>query len=119
MKVKLLIGLLIDLGSIWGAFREHFWSILGSKIGQKSSKNSDQQLMQVLINFLIDFWRPFGIILAPLSHRFSIQNRFQGENGDFLKVSVSLKRELHFRGSRASKSPLNASRNRPKKRCVF
>ena len=46
------------------------------------------------------FWEPLGAFRAP----FSIELHPWGENGEFSKMSVSLKRELHFRGSGPPKS---------------
>ena len=54
------------------------------------------------------FWAPF-----------CIQNHLWNENGEFLKTSVSLTRELNFGGSRDPKAIQKASKNGLKNQLIF
>jgi len=71
------------------------------------------------ISFLDGFEWPFGCIFGACWAPFCIQKRAWGEKGDFIKMSVSLTRELNFRGSGPPKSTQKASQNALKKQSVF
>ena len=85
--------------SIWTPFWRQFWS--------KACTFYHENLTV----FLIGFSRHVVSILASFFPPNFIQNQLRAEKGGFSKMSVSLTRELHFRGSGVSKSLQKPSQN--------
>ena len=101
----------LDFGILFGSLGLP----LGSLFHQKSSMIS----MKKCITFLIDFESLFSSILTPCWSTFCIKTRPWDGEGDFIKMSVSPARELHFRGSGIPKSIQMASKKGSKKACIF
>ena len=75
--------------------------------------------MKNRIVFSIDFLWIFAVILGGDLHPNCIKNRIRNEKVDFMKMSVSCRRELDFQGPGASTSLQKAPQNRLKKQCIF
>ena len=69
--------------------------------------------------FFCSFLDPFRYHFGAPGARKSKQNWSKNENNDSLKMSVSLKRELHLAGSGPSKPSQKALRKRWRKRCTL
>ena len=63
----------------------------------------------------MDFCSILGRFWRPKINK----KRYQNEKGDFLKMSVSLTRELNFGGSRDPKSIQKALKRELKNQCIF
>ena len=86
-RVSLLLPLYFDFRCRFGL---HFGSILEAKTVIFSMKNR--------IVFSIDFLWIFAVILGGDLHPNCIKNRVRNEKVDFMKMSVSCRRELDFQG---------------------
>ena len=100
--------LYFDFGCRFGL---NFGSILEAKIVIFSMKNR--------IVFSSDFLWIFADIVGADLHQHCIKNRVRNEKVNFMKMSVSCRRELDFQGPGASTSLQKAPQNRLKKQCIF
>ena len=90
------------------------WSHFGFHLGSMFPKVR-YFCNEKIIDFPIDFGSHFGIILGTLLSINFNKKRSWSEKGDFVKISVSCRRELDFRGSDPPESTQRRSRTPPKK----
>ena len=75
--------------------------------------------MKIRIVFSIVFLWIVAVILGPDLRPNCIKDRVRNEKVDFMKMSVSCRRELNFQGPGASTSLQKTPQNRLKKQCMF
>ena len=105
-----------DFGGVWlqsffcrdfASFLEGSWAVKTLILHGRGSKNHNFTEVRILVLF--------GSILGVFRVPFCIKNRVWNEKADFVKMCVSCKRELHFRGSSVPETHQKASQNRSKK----
>ena len=96
-----------------------FWDPLGTPSGLPFSIKSGPFFDVKFHRFFIDFLLDLGSILGGFWRPKFKKKRYQDEEGDFSKISVSCTRELNFGGSGDPKSVKKASKNGLENQPIF